>query len=259
MAKPPQTAETVIRSTVTRTEATDGKQCDVNDPVYLEYCKIGDYSCIAPNSVIADTEISHLTANASNVRFDPSNHPPERVSQHRLTYTPEDYQEDEERDNQFFADRTATRITIGNDVWVGPAVTVLPEVTVGDGTILSAGTMVTKDVEPYTIASGVPPEPIKRSFSRETADRLIKLNCWNGPKTISSSPPTVSTGDCGKVSGSLQTSLTCHWTDTVCPVIRSLRIFWICATQSISHTHRQPGSLSWVTNGSGAQPLPTTV
>ena len=52
-------------------------------------------------------------------------------------------------------------VTIGNDVWIGDRVIILPGVTVGDGSILAAGAVVTKDVPPYAIAAGVPAKVIK--------------------------------------------------------------------------------------------------
>ena len=47
-------------------------------------------------------------------------------------------------------------ITIGNDVWIGRRVMIMPGVNVGDGCILAAGTVVTKNLPPYSIAGGVP-------------------------------------------------------------------------------------------------------
>lgn len=52
-------------------------------------------------------------------------------------------------------------VTIGNDVWIGGYVCILPGVTIGDGAILAAGSVVTQDVEPYTIVAGVPAKFIK--------------------------------------------------------------------------------------------------
>lgn len=52
-------------------------------------------------------------------------------------------------------------VYIGNDVWIGDRVTILPGVHVGDGTILAAGAVVTKDVPPYAIVGGVPAKVLK--------------------------------------------------------------------------------------------------
>lgn len=52
-------------------------------------------------------------------------------------------------------------VTIGDDVWIGRRVIILPGVSIGDGAIVSAGAVVTKDVEPYTVVGGVPAKKIK--------------------------------------------------------------------------------------------------
>lgn len=52
-------------------------------------------------------------------------------------------------------------VEIGNDVWIGDRVTILPGVHIGDGCILAAGAVVTKDVPPYTVAAGVPARVIR--------------------------------------------------------------------------------------------------
>lgn len=58
-------------------------------------------------------------------------------------------------------DMVCAHVKIGNRVWVGANVTILPGVTIGDGAILAAGAVVTKDVEPDTIVGGVPAKFIK--------------------------------------------------------------------------------------------------
>lgn len=52
-------------------------------------------------------------------------------------------------------------VVIGNDVWIGDRVVILPGVTVGDGSILAAGAVVAKDVPPYAIVGGVPARVIR--------------------------------------------------------------------------------------------------
>ncbi len=52
-------------------------------------------------------------------------------------------------------------VKIGDDVWIGARVTILPGVVIGDGSVIAAGSVVTKSLEPYTIAGGVPAKKIK--------------------------------------------------------------------------------------------------
>lgn len=72
-------------------------------------------------------------------------------------------------------------IVIGNDVWIGYEAVVMAGVTIGDGAIIGARAVVTKDVPPYTIAGGVPARPIRKRFDDETAKRLQTLRWWDWP------------------------------------------------------------------------------
>jgi virginiamycin A acetyltransferase len=71
--------------------------------------------------------------------------------------------------------------TIGNDVWIGTGATIMPGVQIGDGSIIATSSVVTKDVEPYTIVGGNPAELIKARFTKENIDILLKVQWWNWP------------------------------------------------------------------------------
>ena len=73
-------------------------------------------------------------------------------------------------------------IVVGNDVWIGYEAVILAGVTVGDGAIIGARAVVTKDVPPYTIVGGVPARPIRRRFSEETVSALLQLRWWDWPR-----------------------------------------------------------------------------
>lgn len=72
-------------------------------------------------------------------------------------------------------------ITVGNDVWIGYEAVILSGVTIGDGAVVGARSVVTKDVPPYTIVGGVPARPIRKRFSDETAAALLALKWWDWP------------------------------------------------------------------------------
>ena len=57
---------------------------------------------------------------------------------------------------------TEGEIIVGNDVWIGSNAVILPNITIGDGAIIGAGAVVTKNIEPYTIVGGVPARLIKK-------------------------------------------------------------------------------------------------
>lgn len=68
---------------------------------------------------------------------------------------------------------------IGSDVWIGQNATIMPGVKIGDGAIIATNATVTKDVEPYAIVGGNPACEIKKRFSTERIERLLKLKWWD--------------------------------------------------------------------------------
>lgn len=73
-------------------------------------------------------------------------------------------------------------IVIGNDVWIGYEAIIMAGVTIGDGAIIGARAVVTKDIPPYTIVGGVPAKTIKKRFPQENIDILLKIKWWDWSK-----------------------------------------------------------------------------
>jgi acetyltransferase-like isoleucine patch superfamily enzyme len=69
-------------------------------------------------------------------------------------------------------------IIIGNDVWIGFGSTIVSGVTIGDGAIVLAGSMVTASVDPYTVVGGVPARYLRPRFTPEVAQALLHLKWW---------------------------------------------------------------------------------
>ena len=87
-------------------------------------------------------------------------------------------------------------IVIGNDVWIGYEAVILSGVTIGDGAVVAARSVVTRDVEPYTIVGGVPARPIRRRFDEETIDALLELRWWDWPpEQLTGSLRAIQAGD----------------------------------------------------------------
>ena len=70
---------------------------------------------------------------------------------------------------------------IGNDVWIGQNVTILPGVHVGDGAIIGANSVVASDIPPYTVAVGNPCRVIKKRFDDDLIEYLLKIKWWDWP------------------------------------------------------------------------------
>ncbi len=87
-------------------------------------------------------------------------------------------------------------IRIGNDVWIGYEATIMVGVHIGDGAIVAARAVVTKDVPPYTIVGGVPAKEIRKRFDEETIGQLLQLKWWDWPiDKIRRSLPYLTEGD----------------------------------------------------------------
>jgi carbonic anhydrase/acetyltransferase-like protein (isoleucine patch superfamily) len=80
--------------------------------------------------------------------------------------------------------RTKGSIVVGNDVWVGTRAIILSGVTIGDGAIVAAGSVVTKDVPPYAIVAGNPARLIRYRFSDETIAAMCRIRWWDWPLEV---------------------------------------------------------------------------
>jgi len=71
--------------------------------------------------------------------------------------------------------------TVGHDVWLGYKATIMPGLTIGNGAIIAAHSLVTKDVAPYTIVGGNPAKVIKQRFSDAVVYKLQNAEWWHWP------------------------------------------------------------------------------
>lgn len=81
------------------------------------------------------------------------------------------YEDSPLRDNQ--------EVIIGNDVWIGANAVILPGVKIGNGAVIAAGAVVTKDVESYAVVGGVPAKVIKYRFKKEEINLLEQIKWWD--------------------------------------------------------------------------------
>lgn len=93
-------------------------------------------------------------------------------------------------------------IVIGNDVWIGYEAVIMAGVHIGNGAIIAARAVVTKDVPPYTIVGGVPARPIRKRFDEEVIQKLETLKWWDwSAEKIRRCLPYIGKGD---INGLLQ-------------------------------------------------------
>ncbi len=77
--------------------------------------------------------------------------------------------------------KTQRAIKIGSDVWIGRNALIFSDITIGDGAIIGAYSVVSKDIPPYSIAAGNSMRIIKKRFSDEDIEYLLKLKWWDWP------------------------------------------------------------------------------
>ncbi len=89
---------------------------------------------------------------------------------------------------------------VGNDVWIGQNVTIMPGVHLGDGAVIAANAVVTKDVSPYTIVGGNPARLIRSRFDESLIKYLLDLKWWDWPaKKIFENLEILCSGDLSKI------------------------------------------------------------
>lgn len=145
-----------------------GKDCWINRDVIIgNNVSIGDYSYVNKGAIIASGIIGKYCSIAAYCQIGLDEHPIDKVSTSPFTYDSKNW------------DNFQNPPIIGNDVWIGGNVLVMQGVKIGDGAILAAGAVVTKDVPPYAIVGGVPARILRKRFEENTIENLVKSAWWD--------------------------------------------------------------------------------
>lgn len=75
--------------------------------------------------------------------------------------------------------KTKGDVVIGNDVWIGTEATIMFGVTIGDGAVVGARSLVAKDVEPYVVVAGNPARVVRSRFDDHLVERLLQIKWWD--------------------------------------------------------------------------------
>jgi len=144
---------------------------------HLYYATLGKYSYTGINSVLMHTGIGNFCSISWNVSIGGANHDYTRITQHSFLYNTHD--KIRPSSSPIAYDRFDEETFVGNDVWIASNAVITRGIMVGDGAVIGANSVVTKDVPPYAIVGGVPAKVIKYRFPPDIIAILLKLKWWN--------------------------------------------------------------------------------
>ncbi len=141
----------------------------------IEPYEILNYDCRNPDGSVPKIKIGKHCSIAKHCTFVLSNHAFNCVSTSPAPYHTTSHKLGN------ISSYSRGDINIGNDVWIGTRCIIMDNVTIGDGAVCAAGSVITKSVPPYAIVGGNPARIIKYRFSEEIIKRLLTLNIWALP------------------------------------------------------------------------------
>lgn len=143
--------------------------------------KVGAYSygpCLAPGVFPAGTSVGSYCSFAEGIRVFRRNHPVGFLSQHPFFYNSQLGLVDKDS----IEDITENPLLIGSDVWIGSGVTILPGCRhIGDGAVIGAGSVVSRDVPPFAIFAGNPARFIRDRYAPDVRDLIAQTRWWDFP------------------------------------------------------------------------------
>ena len=146
------------------------------------HSQIDSYSYVVKNSTLIFAEIGKFTSISSDVLVGLGSHTLSNISTSSI------FTERINGTGQCWAKNIATfpykKVIVGNDVWIGTRAIIMGGVKVGDGAVIAAGAVVTKDVPDYSIVGGVPAKIIRYRFSPVIIEKLSEIKWWNFNETF---------------------------------------------------------------------------
>jgi phosphonate metabolism protein (transferase hexapeptide repeat family) len=158
-----------------------GRYASIGERVILREVTVGDFTYFERNAEAIYTEIGKFCSIAANTRINALEHPIERITQHKVSYRPNEYFRWLGVEADFKARRQRKRVRIGHDVWVGHGAVILPGVRIGNGAVIGANAVVTHNVDAYEIMAGVPARRLRQRFLPEISERIEALAWWDWP------------------------------------------------------------------------------
>lgn len=156
-----------------------GRFVEIGEGSHILETEMGDYSYTARYADIAYSFIGKFVNIAAFTRINPGEHPYHRASLHHFMYRSSYFWPDEADEEAVFDWRRSRPARVGHDTWIGHGAVIMKGVKVGDGAIIAAKSVVTKDVPPYAIVGGAPAAFLKWRHPAGLAERLQAMAWWD--------------------------------------------------------------------------------
>jgi acetyltransferase-like isoleucine patch superfamily enzyme len=154
-----------------------GKNATVMDNCIVNNANIGKYSYINRNTLIQNATIGNYCSIANDVMIGLGAHPLDMISTSPVFYRVHNpLNVTVVKQNSDFIEYK--HINVGNDVWIGAKALIMDGVTIGDGAVIAAGAVVTKDVPAYAIVGGTPAKLIKYRQDEKNIAEISKTQWW---------------------------------------------------------------------------------
>ena len=142
------------------------------------FVSMGAYSYVV-GPMKGNFSVGRYTSIATRVKIMGEKHPMDRLTMHPITYhfKHEDLAEELGIPQEPF-DAAGGPVTIGHDVWIGEGAMLATGITIGNGAVIAARSIVTKDVPPYTVVAGAPAKPVRMRFENDLIDLLLESRWW---------------------------------------------------------------------------------
>ena len=155
-----------------------GKNTVIHANVHLSNTILGDYSYTHSN--ITNASVGKFCSISPDCIFGLPNHPARKiVSTHPAFFSKNNLGCLVSFSEKNLFEEQPERIKIGNDVWIGCNSIIMGGISIGNGAIIGAGAVVTRDVDDYAIVGGVPAKIIRYRFTKEQIEFLNKIKWWD--------------------------------------------------------------------------------
>lgn len=158
-----------------------GEVCQLFEDSMLCYSQMDDMSYLGRRSCVLSSKIGKFCSIAWNVSIGPGNHDYKRITSHAMLYAKRFGMINDISER--FYNQYEKETVIGNDVWIGCNAVIMRGVQVGDGAVIGANAVISKDVAPYTIVGGVN-KLIKKRFNDDVVQKLLEMRWWDYPIEI---------------------------------------------------------------------------